>query len=102
MTDDTIKKNDGEVCPPESPRKQSQIEKLKRETKAKIVGYVIAGFGFVAALAWNDAIRSLIEQLLPLDRGAVWGKFVYAIIATFLIVIVSVYLVRSADSDQKK
>jgi len=37
--------------------------------KQKIVTYVIAGFGLVAGLAWNDAIKSLIEYFFR--RGAI-------------------------------
>lgn len=73
------------------------INNFKNEFKNKITGYILAGFGFVAALAWNDAIRALIDQILKTDRSTLTAKFVYAVIITIVVVILSMKLIKLGD-----
>lgn len=67
---------------------------IKKEIREKTSGYILAAFGLVAALAWNDAIKSLIEYFFPLNKNTVLIKFSYAVLITFIVVIISVYLRR--------
>lgn len=85
-----------------------KIEKIKEEgkelrvqMKEKIVGYIGAGFGVIASLAWNEAIKALIEHLYPLQQDTIWAKFVYAGLMTLVLVIVSFYLIRIFDKKDK-
>ena len=73
---------------------KKEANNVKKEVRAKVVGYITAGFGLVAGLAWNDAIRSLIELVFPVQRNSVLMKFLYAVIITGLLVVVTIYLVR--------
>jgi hypothetical protein len=70
------------------------MEQIKQELNNKILGYILAGLGLVAGLAWNDAIKTLIEYLFPLEKNGLWAKFLYAILITLVVVILSVYLTR--------
>lgn len=67
---------------------------LKLEVRQKTVSYVLAGFGLVAGLAWNDAITALIKQLIPGDSASLFAKFLYALIITLAVVLVSRWLMR--------
>lgn len=67
-------------------------EVLKKEIRRRMVGYIAAGMGFVAGLAWNDAIKSLIEYLFPLAKNSVLMKFTYAVLLLIFITVVLVYL----------
>jgi hypothetical protein len=67
---------------------------IKKEIKEKLSGYVLAAFGLVMALAWNEAIRGLIEYLFPISKNTVLAKFIYAIVLTFVVVIASTYLTK--------
>lgn len=67
---------------------------LKNEIKGQTIGYIVAALGLVAGLAWNEAIKALIEQLFPLSQNSVLAKFLYAILVTILVVIVTSYVVR--------
>jgi len=52
-----------------------------------------SALGFVAALAWNDAIQALIKKVLPLESvSSVVLKFLYAIAVTTIAVILIFYL----------
>jgi len=50
-------------------------------------------FGLVAALAWNEAIKKLIEQFIPKGKG-VLSLFLYAILVTLAAVIITTRLGR--------
>jgi cytochrome b len=54
-----------------------------------------ASLGFVAALAWNEAIQAGIKQVFGSD-DSVGGLFLYAIIATVLAIVVLSLLARAA------
>lgn len=75
-------------------RVKEEGKRLKREVREKTVGYILGALGLVAGLAWNDAIKALIDQIFPLSKDTIIAKFVYAAIITVVIVIATVYIVR--------
>ena len=81
--------------------KKESVE-IKKEIKQKTSSYILAAFGLVAALAWNDAIKGLIEYFFPLDKNTVLIKFFYAILVTLIVVMVSVYLTRLLNNNEKQ
>jgi len=77
---------------------KNEVEKVKREFKEKTLTLILGGFGLVAALAWNEAIKTLFETLLP-KSSALIGKFIYAIIVTGIVVFVS-YLLNKVSEEK--
>ena len=77
-----------------SPRKPSN-DMLKQG-----LGYIIAAFGLIAGLAWNDAVKSLIEFFLPISNNTIFAKFLYAIIITLIVVKISSSLSRIANTEK--
>ncbi|MDP3052622.1 MAG: DUF5654 family protein [bacterium] len=73
-----------------------KIEETKKEAKEKMLTLILAGFGLVAALAWNDAIQTLF-RLLFLESDGVIGKFIYAVIVTIFIVFISSHLKKISE-----
>lgn len=69
---------------------------LKLELVEKMTTLVTAGFGFVAGLAWNEAIQDLFAAFLP-EQSTLVAKFAYAIVVTVIIVLVTLQLSRMAD-----
>lgn len=74
---------------------------IKNEVWGRTVGYVIAALSLVAGLAWSDAIKSTAEYLIPINRGSIWLKIIYAVIITSVVVVVSFYLTRVASKKAK-
>jgi hypothetical protein len=70
------------------------MQELRKEMRGRAFGYVSAALGLVAGLAWNDAIRSLIEAAFPLARDTVAIKFLYAALVTVVVVVLIKYLDR--------
>ena len=75
------------------------LKETPKAVKEKMITLILAGFGLVAALAWNDAIQTLFNSLLPKGSGLI-GKFVYAVIVTFIVVIISLQLKRISEKKE--
>lgn len=73
-------------------------ERLQKELRERTYGYISAAFGLVAGLAWNDAIRALIEYIFPLSQNTLFAKFAYAILITVLVVIATSYFLKTSEN----
>lgn len=71
-----------------------QNKPVAAEAREKTISFVTAALGFVAGLAWNDAVQSLIKRYIHLDQNSVWAQLLYAIGITVVAVILIVYLER--------
>ena len=69
--------------------------------KKQTLGYILTALGLVAGLAWNDAIKALIEKILPLGNGSIIAKFIYAIIVTILAIILTHWLLKLIGEDKE-
>jgi len=81
---------------------KEEIHNVRKEIKDKTVGYIITALGLVAGLAWNDAIKSLIEYYFPLSGQGIWAKLVYASLLTLFVVLISIYLVKIFSREKKE
>ncbi len=81
-------------------RKES--ERLKLEFRTQVGTYLLAGLGVVAGFAWNEAIKSLIDYVFPLSQSGLRAKFLYAILLTLLIALLSVFILRKNKSKEEK
>lgn len=81
---------------------KQESQQLRAEVRQQTVGYILAGFGVVAGLAWNDAVKALIEYVFPLGQNTLLAKFIYAFLVTILVVVATVYLMRLTKSDDTK
>ena len=76
---------------------QQEQQSVREQVRAQTVGYIATAFGLVAGLAWNDAIKAFIENIFPLGQGTMWAKFIYAVIITIFVVVITRYLLRLAN-----
>lgn len=82
-------------------RLKEEQKKIRKEIREKTVGYILAALGLVAGLAWNEAIKALITRFFPAPGDDVLVKFLYAIAVTVVIVVITVYLVRLIEQQEK-
>ncbi|MDP3901669.1 MAG: DUF5654 family protein [bacterium] len=77
---------------------------VKRAIRTRVLTYIAGGLGLVAGLAWNDAIRSLIDFIFPDLGNTVTAKLIYAAILTLAVTIILVYVEKfmRGVSDQDK
>ena len=71
--------------------------KITSEVKEHTVTLMLAGFGLVAALAWNDAIQALFKEIFGEAPSSVAAKFGYALVITAVVTLVSARLGRIAE-----
>lgn len=82
-------------------RIKRESSKISREVKEKTLGFIVTAFGLVAGLAWNEAIQSLIKSFFVIDKDSIWVKFIYAIVMTVLVVLITIYLARLFGKDEQ-
>ena len=79
-------------------------KQLKKELLKQLVVLSTAGFGLVAALAWNEAIQSFVNNYIAnyLSIGStIISKFIYAVIITALAVLVTYQLTKLIKEEDK-
>lgn len=69
---------------------------IKFEIFDKIAALVTAAFGLVAALAWNDLIKSLFAKVFG-TADAITPMIIYALIVTVIAVILTVTVARATS-----
>lgn len=73
---------------------------MSSEVLDRILQLMTAAFGLVAALAWNDAIQTLFNELFG-EAAGLAAKFFYAAIITIVVVVVTVRLGRLSERLKK-
>jgi len=82
---------------------KAESTKISREIKDKTFSFIITAFSLVAGLAWNEAIQSLINSFFAINKNSVLAKFIYAILMTLVLVIITINLARVlGKNDQQK
>ncbi len=84
-----------------SEEKTPEEKSVKVEILEKMSDLATAGFGLVAALAWNEAIKTLFEAIFP-KAGNIIAQFVYAAIVTMIVVLVTLRLGKLTDLAKKQ
>lgn len=75
---------------------------LKKEITKRTLSYILAAFGFIAALAWNDAIKSVIDRFFPLPGDSLRAKLLYALAITLIVVLATIYYHNLFDEEKEK
>ena len=74
--------------------------KVQREAILKAMTYIMAAFGLVGALAWNEAIKELINQYFESGSNII-SKFIYAVVVTLFAVLVTLSISKVQDKEKK-
>jgi hypothetical protein len=75
---------------------------MKKQVIEKLAALVTAGFGLVAALAWNDAIKSLFAEGGTLHFLAAGGPWMYAVFVTVVAVFATIWIGKTSEKVTKK
>lgn len=81
-------------------------KKLHLEVAKQMVALSTAGFGLVAALAWNSLIQEFmntyVKRWIPEEGGKFLSLFIYALLVTILAVIVTLQLSKIVRRIEKE
>ena len=89
-----VEGNKNGILPTNLDKVKEEGRTFQKEVRDRTLGFITAGLGLVVGLAWNDAIKALIEYLFPLDKDSIPAKFIYAVLLSVIVVVFSTYLVR--------
>ena len=85
-------------------RLKREIKEFRKQFAKKTLDLMTSGFGLVAALAWNEVIKELIEVYIKPIFGGQSGlisRLIYAILITLLAVLVTYNLSKFAGKDKE-
>ena len=76
------------------------INEFRSEFRKQLVTLIVSSFGFVAALFWRDAIKSMIETYIP--HGETWpAMMISAIIVTVIVVFVTYLITKTLKKEEQ-
>jgi len=81
---------------------QEENKSLRIEILEQVSSLATAGFGLVAALAWNDAIKAIFSQFFPSPGGNLLALLGYALVITILVVVITIQLGRAVNLAKKQ
>jgi len=79
---------------------KKQQKKITLAVVEKMLTLTTAGFGLVAALAWNNVIKAFVDEYVqPLVGGTsgIWSLLFYAVVVTALAVVVTMWLSKMEE-----
>jgi hypothetical protein len=56
----------------------------------------------LVSLAWNDVVQTAISQYFPLDNDTIYAKLVYAIVITFIVILLQSTLIKNWKDDDEE
>lgn len=92
-------------------KRATKVQVEKREEKrfheeliAQLLVLATSGFGLVSALAWNETIQGVVKEYIEpqIPGSGLMSKFLYALLITFLAVLITYQLSRISSRFQKK
>lgn len=72
---------------------KENLRETKEEVYIQTATLMNSAFALVAALAWNDAVKALIDRYIP-TGSALYSQFAYALGLTIIVVLVSMRINR--------
>jgi hypothetical protein len=76
-----------------------EVKKFTMAFRDNFTTLIISALGVVAALSWNDAIKTAIDTLFP-DKSNIMYKFYVAAVVTIISVIITYIFSRMKPSKQ--
>jgi hypothetical protein len=89
-------------------KKVEQETKKEKAFHEELIGQLVtlstSGFGIVAALAWNDTIQQFVKEYVTprIPGSGMASRLIYALLVTFLAVLITFQLSRLASKFQRK
>ena len=83
----------GEESPQRSKQALTSLKATNKQVFLQTLALVNSAFALVAALAWNEAVKALIDHYFK-SGSDLYSRFAYAIIITVFVVIISSRLTK--------
>jgi hypothetical protein len=86
------------------PKETPKEKRFHEELITQLVALSTAGFGVVAALAWNNTIQEFVKAYITprIPGSGLFSQLIYALLITFLAVLITYQLSKLASRFQNK
>ena len=74
-----------------------EVSRFRRVFQENFITLIVSALGLVAALTWNDAVKTTIETLIPAQANLVY-KYYAAIVVTIIAVTITYFLSKLKPS----
>jgi len=64
-----------------------ELSKFTKAFRENFATLIISALGLVAALSWNDAIKTTIDTLFPAEKNIIYKYYVAAVVTVISVVI---------------
>jgi hypothetical protein len=83
---------------------QRDEKKFHEELITQMLTLATSGFGFVAALAWNETIKAVVQQYIEprIPGSGLLSQLFYAVLVSFLAILVTYQLSKLASRFQRR
>ena len=81
--------------------KKEELRHIHSDVFERIVVLVIAALGLIAALAWDEALKHIFEELFG-GKGTIFGEVSYAIVITIIAALISVLVGKTLIKRSKR
>ncbi len=71
----------------------SHLKETNKQVFTETLTLINGAFALVAALAWNEAIKAMIERYFKAGSG-LYSRFIYAVVITVVFVLISSRLAK--------
>jgi hypothetical protein len=71
-------------------------KRIRQEVKNTVINNIIAALSVVAALVWKDSIQDFFKNVPFFNKDKWYGKIMFPVFITFLIVIASMLIKKYA------
>lgn len=72
-------------------------KRLPRRIRNKMSNLIVTAFGLFLALQYNETIKDIFQTFFPLNADNLFGRIIYIILLTFIIVYASTVVERALD-----
>ena len=72
---------------------------MKKDVMEKLAALITAAFGLVAALAWNDTIKTIFKSIFG-TADSIAAMLVYAVVVTIIAVVVTIQIAKAAEKSK--
>lgn len=72
---------------------KKEQEQVKKEVNEKLITLITAAFSLVAALAWNETIKTIFQRIFGTAQ-TVWAMIIYAVLVTIIAVWITYWMTK--------
>tara|TARA_Y100000310_G_scaffold186269_1_gene186352 strand:+ start:8509 stop:8727 length:219 start_codon:yes stop_codon:yes gene_type:complete len=69
---------------------------MKKQIIDKLTTLITAAFGLVAALAWNDTIKTIFREVFG-TQETIMPMLIYAVVVTIVAVLITIYVGKISE-----